>query len=67
MRKINARTVNISMREISKKEFNMREINARRVSVRVTNKCERIVLRFCFSFNRSRSAKFNRIRSSVDI
>jgi hypothetical protein len=67
MREISARTVSISMREISKREFDMRETNARKVNVRVISKCERIVLRFCFSFNRSRSTKFNRIRSSVDI
>jgi hypothetical protein len=67
MRKISARTVSISMREISKKKFDMRETSARRVNVRVISKCERIILRFCFSFNRSRPAKSNRIRSSVDI
>jgi hypothetical protein len=67
MREINARIVNINMREISRREFDMRETNARKINVRVTSKCEKIVLRFCFSFNRSRSAKFNRIKSSVDI
>jgi hypothetical protein len=67
MREISARTVSISMREINKRKFDMRETNARRINVRVTSKCERIILRFCFSFNRSRSAKSNRIKSSVDI
>jgi hypothetical protein len=66
MREISARTVSISMREISRRKFDMRETSARRISVRVTSKCERIVLRFCFSFNRSRLAKSNRIRFSVD-
>jgi hypothetical protein len=67
MREINARTVSISMREISRKEFDMRKTNARRINVRVINRCEKIILRFCFSFNRSRSAKSNRIKSNVDI
>jgi hypothetical protein len=67
MKEISARTINISMKEINKREFNMREISARRINVRVTNKCERIVLRFCFLFNRFRSAKSNRIKSNVDI
>jgi hypothetical protein len=43
MREISARTVSISMREINKRKFDMRETSARRISVRVTNKCERIV------------------------
>jgi hypothetical protein len=67
MREISARIVSINMKEISKREFDMRETNVKRINVRVTNKCKRIVLRFCFSFNRSKSTKSNRIRSSVDI
>jgi hypothetical protein len=67
MREISARIVSINMREINRREFDMREVSARRVNVRVINKCERIVLRFCFSFNRFRFAKFNRIKSNVDI
>jgi hypothetical protein len=67
MKEISARTVSINIREISRKEFDMRKISARRINVRVISKCERVVLRFCFSFNRFRSAKSNRIRFSVDI
>jgi hypothetical protein len=67
MRKISARIVSISIREINKREFDMREASARRINVRVISKCERIIFRFCFSFNRSKFTKSNRIKSSVDI
>jgi hypothetical protein len=67
MREISARIISISMREINKREFDMRKVNAKRINIRVISKCEKVVLRFCFSFNRFRFIKSNRIRSNVDI